>query len=126
MSCRDVRCFIRGGKSPKIFAPSARFPLRNHLFVLSNSQKFRAFGAFPPLKMPLVGQRFGIGEMMKNIGPVSDGDKNKKINEKKYVTASMKGLECSKLSKNIMNGKSYLFYIEAIPNFFFQLEKMKS
>ena len=32
------------------------------------------------------------------------------------LTASMKGLECSKLSKNIMNGKSYLFYIEAIPN----------
>ena len=40
------------------------------------------------------------------------------------LSASMKELECSERAENIMNRKNTIFYIEAILNFFVQLQKI--
>ena len=68
-------------------------------------------------------QRFGIGEKVKNIGPVISQVK-KKWSRKNSVVASMEGLECPKRAENVINRELSHFYIEAIPNFFFQLPKI--
>ena len=69
-------------------------------------------------------QRFGIGQKVKNIGPMTSRDEKKSECEKIMQFSSMEGLECSKRDENIINRKVLIFYIETVLNFLFQVRKI--
>ena len=59
----------------------------------------------------------------RSTGPQSHLGNKKEMDQKKYVVASMKGLESWKRAENIINRKMGCFYIEAMTKIFSQVRK---